>query len=924
MLNRFLYILIFVIFCYGNSCVNAQDWQRITGISGATVTGLVELKDKSILVSTFDGIWHSTDRFSTWTKVSAWSRDTLVYSIAEAGSGAIFAGTSAGLFRCASVGKKWQPVSTPTLSLPIRYLKSYPSGLMFAGTRKKLLRSVNNGASWSVFADSLMKLFNGKQVGMATVGKNNRIHIGQWYSDNDGMYWKTSTTTKAKDYPIFTSMYANEDRVLLSLINITTGEPPALRYSNDNGVKFSPDLDYYKITLNDSGWPQVYQTQMEQEGRVLDHLFQNPAFVFRDTVFYAMQGIGVLRCKMSVNNNQPTLVKLNKRDNFEVIPALYPTCTLILSDSTVLMGTRGGGIYSSVKRGYNFSHLPFTAESPTILKFYQPTKNKDVQFVGTTDGLYRTIDNRKTWKRVDTNHLYKTGSSFHLSEKGTMFILSDSKWYYKQSTLNEWNVCDSCTSLKDIYNVDSGIYIINKDNFYRSIDEGSTWQVFVKDLGKPIYKVAPDSSGKNLFGFALNGQVYSSSDNGIGWKVAANEKLAHKNPNGSSQLSTLLRFTVRGNKVYAAADKGVYVFDMKTSKWKDLTPSYFPDNVFTDPMFVNHLYHLYVHIDTNFIVRVGDKNSIFNAPTTPITLFIDSLSHTLISTQTGELFISTQPTVNLEIPDLLSPVNNENNVGTSTQLKWNVDKTEGKFTVQIGMDNTFTPEGLKQFNTNDLTQPISNLLVNNEYFWRVRQEVGNLKSSWSNVHKFTTISIVPTKISLTQPKNNTNVVSEEISLQWGTDIYSQTYEVEVSEDITFSSIFYRDTNITDNKVVVKSIEKDKNYFWHVRGKNKAGTGTWSDTWGFSTKEGANSVYDTSDDSFYTSINGKVLIIHNNPYYEKEIVLSINDLSGKRVMSLPIEKGTKIKEINISSLSNGFYILRLESNTERIHRNIIIL
>ena len=91
-------------------------------------------------------------------------------------------------------------------------------------------------------------------------------------------------------------------------------------------------------------------------------------------------------------------------------------------------------------------------------------------------------------------------------------------------------------------------------------------------------------------------------------------------------------------------------------------------------------------------------------------------------------------------------------------------------------------------------------------------------------------------VKLLSPPNNAINLYPVISLRWIGADEAIRYHVEVSNDSTFSSIIYSDTNVVDTTILLDTLGVSTTRFWRVRPIFPEGTGNWSSTWKFTTTQ----------------------------------------------------------------------------------------
>ena len=919
--TRYFLIAIIVILCTMTAYSQTIPVERVEGIPGAIVTGLAELTDKSIIVSTLDGIWQTNDRFKTWKKISPWSRDTLVYCVASGSNGEILAGTSIGLMRKASGNTEpWQLTKVNGLNPPVRYLKSYGSGLVFMGTKGKLFRSQNNGINWGPLADSLMKLRPSKQIGIAVLGQNNRIHIGQWYSDN-GIHWKNTSKIQAGAYPLITSMYADaKGRVIISLRDtLSLNESVEMvEYSHNNGLAYSSRVLHATMSKDDKG-NTVSSNDIWSTNSANNYFLRSSIIMFGDTVCIAKHALGLLYAKVSVYIN-PEISALRKNGNsFERIPVPYSSCILTLSDSTVLLGTYGGGIYESRSRGFNFRKTKFTAESPVVTSITRGSSSNSVQYVGTLDGLYKTVDGRKSWQRIDTSFLYGFRRLLPITDS---FLISTTynEVYIKTPSSAKWQRCDSCSGAfeMNIIGNDSVLYLIKRDIskppvLFESLDKGKSWIYKYKFLNDDFLgTIFLDATTKSLYRFSSAGIISRSQNGGRTWTL-------HKNDTIQGVVYGLFK---KNTTIYMKSYEGIYVYNLLTNTWASKSPVYTPANS-TTIIGVNQQSDIYGLDKGNILKTESNKSSEKIAvPDIVFSLGIDSLSHLVYSTITGNVFVTKEPTVIVPTPTNSLPSDNTKNVGVSVKLEWEISKQIGNFEIQFSDDTTFTSDQTRIFSTTAKSYSVGNLLVDKVYKWRVRQVADNLKSPWSAPFSFSTIIPAPAKPDLLQPNNNAKDIVETQLFEWKTQPFATHYELQLAENTNFSTIIVRDTLEGKTTREISDLKESKVYYWRVRGINKGVIGAWSDTWSFTTQS-PNGISEENNSVVQMNIINKRLLIDYHPYSQSMTGLRITDIRGKTVYSTLLERGQSSADIDLSAMSKGYYVIIFEGSTGTISRNIIV-
>jgi parallel beta-helix repeat protein len=110
--------------------------------------------------------------------------------------------------------------------------------------------------------------------------------------------------------------------------------------------------------------------------------------------------------------------------------------------------------------------------------------------------------------------------------------------------------------------------------------------------------------------------------------------------------------------------------------------------------------------------------------------------------------------------------------------------------------------------------------------------LGDRVSDYVNFNPW--ISSSPSSPNLISPPNGALNVSINPTLNWATSICALKYHLEVSIDSSFTSIVFRDTNLTTTSIQIGPLLYNSKYYWRIRAKNNEGTSNWSDIWFFKT------------------------------------------------------------------------------------------
>lgn len=102
-----------------------------------------------------------------------------------------------------------------------------------------------------------------------------------------------------------------------------------------------------------------------------------------------------------------------------------------------------------------------------------------------------------------------------------------------------------------------------------------------------------------------------------------------------------------------------------------------------------------------------------------------------------------------------------------------------------------------------------------------------------------TVSIsctVPTQVTLVSPANGATGVSTSPTLDWSNVSGTSSYALVVDNNSDFSSPKVNQSGITSSNKSISGLSWNTTYYWRVRATNPCGTGSWSSTWSFTTRE----------------------------------------------------------------------------------------
>jgi hypothetical protein len=209
---------------------------------------------------------------------------------------------------------------------------------------------------------------------------------------------------------------------------------------------------------------------------------------------------------------------------------------------------------------------------------------------------------------------------------------------------------------------------------------------------------------------------------------------------------------------------------------------------------------------------------------------------------------------------------------------------------------------------------------------------------WSAVRSFTTEDEplqVPDAPVLVSPLNGATDVDNDINLEWQSVDEALSYSIQVSVDPDFLHTTASSDSIVVLQFSLNELTGLTTYHWRVRAMNSAGSGGWSDTWTFTTRQL------TSIDGNYSEIPREYELEQNfpNPFNPSTririgvpadagpVKLEVFDLLGRKVATLVdggLSAGWQTVTFDAENLNSGIYLYRLEAAGQITVKKMMLL
>ncbi len=278
----------------------------------------------------------------------------------------------------------------------------------------------------------------------------------------------------------------------------------------------------------------------------------------------------------------------------------------------------------------------------------------------------------------------------------------------------------------------------------------------------------------------------------------------------------------------------------------------------------------------------------------------------------SNVFVFTTGSNPLEIPTLIYPTNDGENLPVNVTLVWNKVPKARYYQLQVSEDLQFNQKTYDVVNISDTFHLISDLKPMAEYFWRVLAYNDSTSSAWSNIWRFRTAPPVPKgPVYLSIPPNESKGVDVTLSLIWSPIQYAEFYHLQVATDENFEeqNLIVNDSNLIMPNKYLTRLNYETKYYWHVRGYNPAGSTPWSETWWFITM--VSSVEDEVAPFFVAFSPGeKVLKINFLDAFLSDVKIQIFDVFGRIYYSSSNQANQNSFVIPCKEISNGLYFIKI--------------
>ncbi|MFP4528371.1 MAG: T9SS type A sorting domain-containing protein [Candidatus Kapaibacterium sp.] len=166
------------------------------------------------------------------------------------------------------------------------------------------------------------------------------------------------------------------------------------------------------------------------------------------------------------------------------------------------------------------------------------------------------------------------------------------------------------------------------------------------------------------------------------------------------------------------------------------------------------------------------------------------------------------------------------------EISWQANPNADSYTLQIATDRQFGTiiQNLDDLSSNTFTSSVP--FYGTQYWWRVRADMSECNSGFSEPRSFTTKTTPPVPLD---PANDNGGVDLETTLRWGTVAGANFYNLMVDDDADFSSPIYDLSGLNSTQISATFSEYNNDYYWRVQAVENACVSEWSQTFSFTTR-----------------------------------------------------------------------------------------
>lgn len=536
-----------------------EHWKPLAALRGLRVESMASAPSnpRVLAVGTSKGVYLSSDGGEGWQRISAESnvemRDITALAFDPANAAVLYAGTPHLPWKTSDSGANWQPIATGLIDdsdiFSIRVDPKRPQ-LVLASACSGIYRSENSGESWT------------KLRGIP--GTHRRTHvIAQDPQDSDTIF--AGTTLGLFKSPDGGRSWLHLSTEQVNWMVFDPADPRVLYLATEfAGILKSADSGQTFAAYN-RGFVNHSLTQITGSG---GRLYATSIYEGRHGgIFRSLDG----GLDWTLCANDEALAGRNL-SSLVAAPS-KPDLLFAASQDEVLKSADGGKTWSrlviqpKVSAGRPAQH--FGRIRIQSLQVVQPVAQQDklVLFAGTQSGLFRSADGGGSWERlaasgiagVPVQAIYvpaRGASRLAVRTSGGLFVSEDAGRTWRPAPLpgDDYYVYDIALP------ADRGdpILAATSRGLLQSLDGGGHWQLVTDGVPAATVNSVRFHPARSREAFLIQyGKVYRSINSGTSWQVFPSEGLEN-----SSVHTLWLSADTPGRMVALSAARGALVFDI--------------------------------------------------------------------------------------------------------------------------------------------------------------------------------------------------------------------------------------------------------------------------------------------------------------------------------------------------------------------------
>ena len=271
-------------------------------------------------------------------------------------------------------------------------------------------------------------------------------------------------------------------------------------------------------------------------------------------------------------------------------------------------------------------------------------------------------------------------------------------------------------------------------------------------------------------------------------------------------------------------------------------------------------------------------------------------------------------------PGLVAPLNGAVSQAVSgLEFRWHSVAGATGYRYQLATDPTFTSGIVKNDSSlTDTLRIVNGLAAATTYHWRVSGRVGSVEGDFSPAWSFTTVTPLPSTVTLLSPPEGSTINADSVLLRWSQSSPAvDRYKIEMAADPQFM-FAVSDSTFGDTTHIFRGLIGNQTYYWRVRAHNAGGWGSMSAVSHFIVGvtevrpgSGLPDAY-TLSQNYPNPFNPTTQITFGVPR-EGAVRLDVFDVNGERVATLVegrVAAGYYSVEFDGARLSSGIYYYRL--------------